>query len=92
MGRCRSQFAGKSNRKHLQLLGSDEHEKVTEVPHVTIKWYTYTSIFTQYIHRDLAARNVLLAEDNIVKICDFGLAKDIYKYEYQEYQKQTTVS
>lgn len=33
----------------------------------------------KYIHRDLAARNVLLAEDNVVKICDFGLAKDCYK-------------
>lgn len=32
------------------------------------------------LHRDLAARNVLVAEDNIIKICDFGLAKDLYEY------------
>lgn len=43
-----------------------------------------------YIHRDLAARNVLLADDNIVKICDFGMAKDVYKY--QEYRKKNDVS
>lgn len=28
-----------------------------------------------YIHRDLAARNVLVAEPNVVKIADFGLAR-----------------
>ncbi|KAI8440296.1 hypothetical protein MSG28_001648 [Choristoneura fumiferana] len=38
------------------------------------------------LHGDLAARNILLAEDNVVKICDFGLARSIYKND--EYQKK----
>ncbi|CAC5359745.1 FLT1 [Mytilus coruscus] len=42
--------------------------------------------FKKYIHRDLAARNILLAHDNVVKICDFGLAKDCYKNP--EYHKK----
>lgn len=31
------------------------------------------------LHGDLAARNILLCDNNIVKICDFGLAKSMYK-------------
>lgn len=35
------------------------------------------------LHGDLAARNVLLCENSVVKICDFGLAKSLYKgYDY----------
>jgi len=41
------------------------------------------------LHGDLAARNVLLADNNVVKICDFGLAKEMYKDD--EYKKKTEV-
>lgn len=37
------------------------------------------------LHGDLAARNILLCENNVVKICDFGLARSLYKDE--NYQK-----
>lgn len=36
----------------------------------------------QLIHRDLAARNVLIGDNNIAKICDFGLARVIEDDEY----------
>ncbi|XP_073993998.1 PDGF- and VEGF-receptor related isoform X3 [Rhodnius prolixus] len=30
------------------------------------------------LHGDLATRNILLADENVVKICDFGFAKSMY--------------
>ncbi|XP_055681384.1 platelet-derived growth factor receptor alpha-like isoform X2 [Lutzomyia longipalpis] len=38
------------------------------------------------LHGDLAARNILLCDDNVVKICDFGLARSMYKSN--NYKKQ----
>lgn len=50
-----------------------------------------TALFSaQCIHRDLAARNVLVTEDNVMKIADFGLARDIHHIDY--YKKTTNVS
>lgn len=43
----------------------------------------------QCIHRDLAARNVLVTEDNVMKIADFGLARDVHHIDY--YKKTTNV-
>ena len=54
---------------------------------------TMTSIvlsLQQCIHRDLAARNVLVADDFVMKIADFGLTRNTFNNDY--YRKTTDVS
>ncbi|XP_059179578.1 fibroblast growth factor receptor 4-like isoform X2 [Physella acuta] len=41
----------------------------------------------KYVHRDLAARNVLLDYNKVVKVCDFGLSRDIFNDNH--YKKLT---
>lgn len=50
-----------------------------------------SNVIFKILHGDLAARNILLAEENIVKICDFGLSRSLdnsenYKKEPKEVQ------
>jgi serine/threonine protein kinase len=42
------------------------------------------------LHRDLAARNILVCENRVAKIADFGLARDMEQNYY--YKRQTDVS
>ncbi len=52
-------------------------------------FYLSSSLW-QCIHRDLAARNLLVTESNVMKIADFGLARDVHNIDY--YKKTTNVS
>ena len=39
----------------------------------------------QYVHRDLRAANILVAEDMVCKISDFGLARPLLEGIYNAY-------
>ncbi|MEQ2266103.1 hypothetical protein XENORESO_018213 [Xenotaenia resolanae] len=39
----------------------------------------FTFCVLQCVHRDLAARNVLVCDGKLLKICDFGLARNLQK-------------
>ncbi|XP_042084322.1 fibroblast growth factor receptor 1-A isoform X3 [Haplochromis burtoni] len=67
-------------------LGSLEVRELVSAAYQVARGMAYLAS-KKCIHRDLAARNVLVTEDSVMKIADFGLARDIHHIDY--YKKTT---
>eukprot|EP00061_Rhincodon_typus_P015599 g43367.t1 len=97
------EYAAKGNlREYLRARrppGMDYNFHITKVPEEQLTFKDLVSSAYQVargmeylaskkcIHRDLAARNVLVTEDNVMKIADFGLARGVNNIDY--YKKTT---
>ncbi|XP_067879261.1 fibroblast growth factor receptor 1-like [Heterodontus francisci] len=97
------EFASKGNlREYLRARRPPGMEYCYNPTHIAVEQLSFKDLVScgyqvsrgmeylaskKCIHRDLAARNVLVTEDNVMKIADFGLARDIHHIDY--YKKTT---
>lgn len=99
----RSFFQINSNQKFI-LIGNNYVSMTEGATQSNVRKFTTTDLIRwslqvaqgmtylssrNVLHGDLAARNILLCSNNIVKICDFGLARSVYKRE--NYYKKSEV-
>lgn len=73
----------------LFIFYKDVHDGTKNV-NTYKEFFSWNFVLLQCLHRDLAARNVLVAENNIMKIADFGLMRNLKNDDY--YRKATQVS
>ncbi|KAK2559526.1 Fibroblast growth factor receptor 3 [Acropora cervicornis] len=83
----------RNNRPSLLELSGDMEVSLTfrdllSFAYQITKGMSYLSS-KKCIHRDLAARNVLIAEDFVIKIADFGLSRNLGNTDY--YRRTTHV-
>ncbi|XP_046835651.1 fibroblast growth factor receptor homolog 1-like isoform X1 [Vespa crabro] len=82
-----------SSSGYEPTIGQEEKERKTLTQKDLVSFAYQVARGMEYlasrrcIHRDLAARNVLVSDEYILKIADFGLARDIHCHDY--YRKTT---
>ncbi|XP_048842338.1 tyrosine-protein kinase SRK2 [Brienomyrus brachyistius] len=76
------------NGSLLEYLRDDERDKITLSEQIEMAAQVASGMAyleqQNYIHRDLAARNVLVGENNICKVADFGLTRVFLDENYYE--------
>ena len=98
LGWCRTPFADvivMEKAPHGSLLAYLKDQSKSLTYDLQKKWVRETAFGIQYLHRlnvlhrDIKPGNCLLFEDNLLKLCDFGIAREIDSSQTSSTQKGT---